>query len=588
MNKKFKIWRDKNGIPHVEAANLFDLYQGFGYAHATDRGMQMLLMRILGQGRVSELLDASEESLNIDIFFRKMNWAANIEEELAKLNQQEIRCLDSYCDGINSVLNEKIPWEFKLLGYKYEQWKKEDCIALSRMIGYLTLAQSQAEMERLFVEMVQAGLSKEKLDEIFPNILGGLDIELIKKVKLPERIIPPNLLWGIGAPRMMASNNWVISGTKTDSGEVIVANDPHLEANRLPNVWCEIALKIKDRFMMGGTMPGLPGVLAGRTNDIAWGATYSFADAVDSWIEKCKDGKYYREGKAQWIDFNKRTEIIKRKKKDPVEVTFYENDHGVLDGNPFEEGYYLATDWAANKSGAKSFSAIFKIREIKSTAEAMDTLGELETSWYFVIGDKKGNIGFQTTGKLPKRKKGVSGFVPLPGWKSDNNWSEFLSVKELPRILNPKQGFFVTANQALNEFGKTNPINMPMGRYRADRITNLLANGDNFTIDDMYKMHYDVYSLQAEYFMKILKPLLPDTPQGKILREWDLKYTADSKGAFLFENFYTALYREVFGKADFGEQVIEFLQKECGTFIDFYENFDRILLSKRSSWFGGR
>ena len=588
MKENLKIWRDKNGIPHIEALNESDMYWGQGYVHATDRGMQILLMRILGQGRVSELLDSSEESLKIDTFFRKMNWSGKTQGQIEKLSAQEKSYLDSYTEGINAAFSKKVPWEFKLMGYKPEKLTSQDCIMISRMIGYLTLAQSQAEMEKLFIEMVQANIPKEKLEELFPGILGGLDIELIKKVKLSERIVPPDRLWGIGAPRMMASNNWVVSGVKTASGKPILANDPHLEVNRLPNVWSEMVLKIDERYMMGGTMPGCPGVLVGRTPDLAWGATYSFADASDSWIEKCKDGKYYREEKKQWIPFLQRKEIVKRKKKDAVEIVFFENNHGTLEGDPFQEGCYLATEWAANESGAGSVSGIFGMWNAKSVEDGMNTLGKLEASMNFVFADSNGDIGYQMTGKIPKRSKGNSGFIPLPGWKKKNDWLGFLSLKELPRIKNPKEGFFVTANEDLNKYGKSDPINMPMGNYRADRISNLLEMESDLTIVDMKEMHYDVYSLQAEYFMKILKPLLPETEQGQILKDWDLKYSADSKGAYLFEQFYTELYKEVFGTADIGEQVVDFLKTESGIFVDFYKNFDRILLSEKSAWFNGR
>ena len=139
---------------------------------------------------------------------------------------------------------KKPPWELKLLGYTPEPWKAEDIITLSRMVGYLTLSQSQAEIERLLMEMIQAGVSHEHLEELFPGHLGGLDMDLLKKVSLQERIVPLDVLWQTAAPRMMASNNWVISGAKTASGKPILSNDPHLEVNRLPNIWCEIVLKM--------------------------------------------------------------------------------------------------------------------------------------------------------------------------------------------------------------------------------------------------------------------------------------------------------------------------------------------------------
>jgi penicillin amidase len=586
MNPKpdLHIFRDKNGTPHIEAETFDDMFWGQGFSHAQDRGVQMLMMRILGQGRLCELLNDSDESLGIDKFFRQVNWHNNLSHEFDKLEAKYQGYLQSYADGVNAAFAEKSPWEYKLLGYKPKKWQPNDSIMISRMVGYLTLAQSQAEMERLFVEMVQADISREKLEELFPGNLGELDIDLLKKVQLGERIVNPSSLWDMGAPRMMASNNWVIGGARTKSGQPIVANDPHLEVNRLPNVWVENVLSGGGRYVMGGSMPGAPGVLTGRTPDVAWGVTYAFVDAVDSWIEDCKDGKYRKEG--EWHDFKIRTETIKRKKADDVKVDFYENEHGVLDGDPHRPGLYLATRWTGADSGSITFRALFDMATASTAKEAMDVIGQVETGWDFVIADKAGDIGFQMTGKVPKRRAGISGFVPLPGWDAENDWDSYIRVDEMPRILNPKSNFFATANNDLNEYGQIPPINMPMGSYRAERINALLAEKDDFTVEDVFAMHADLYSLQAERFMAILRPLLPNTPQGDILREWDLCYDADSQGAYLFEAFYKELYREVFGKNGFGKDALDFLYDETGTFIDFYQNFDRVLLAENSSWFG--
>ncbi|MBT7074509.1 MAG: penicillin acylase family protein, partial [Anaerolineae bacterium] len=470
---KAKITRDENGTMHVNATTTKDMYWGQGFAHARDRGVQMLMMRVLGQGRLCELLNDSEESLGIDKFFRQMNWHNNLEREFDKLEEKYQGYLESYADGVNAAFTEKSPWEYKLLGYKPSKWTANDSIMISRMVGYLTLAQSQAEMERLFVEMVQADIPREKLEELFPGNLGELDIDLLKKVQLGERIVNPASLWDMGAPRMMASNNWVIGGTRTKSGQAILSNDPHLEVNRLPNVWSEIVLSSGDSYLMGGTMPGAPGVLTGRTPNLAWGVTYAFVDAVDSWIEDCKDGKYRKEG--EWHDFHVRTETIKRKKADDVKVDFYENEHGVLDGDPHRPGFYLATRWTGAESGSVTFRALFDIAEASTVQEGMDIMGQVETGWDFVFADNAGDIGFQMTGKVPKRRTGISGFVPLPGWDAKNDWDSYIQVDEMPRILNPKNNFFATANEDLNRYGKIPPINMPMGSYRAERINALLA-----------------------------------------------------------------------------------------------------------------
>ncbi|MFO7558435.1 MAG: penicillin acylase family protein [Desulfobacterales bacterium] len=583
---KEQIWRDQHGVCHVEGKNQNDLFRLMGYAHGKDRGMQILLMRILGWGRASEFLDSSDEMLEIDMFFRRMNWGS-VAGEVQKLTPEAKEITEAYCKGVNEALAEKTPWEYKLLGYKPEPWRTEDVIMLSRMIGYLTLAQSQGEMEKLLVELIQAGIDEERLHELFPGILGGLDIDLVKKVTLQERIVSPASLWNIAAPLMMASNNWAVSGKKTASGKPILANDPHLEVNRLPNVWYEMVLKANGRYAISGTMPGLPALLIGRNPDLAWSATYTFMDGTDSWIEQCKNGQYFREPD-QWVSFRKREEVIKRKKKDPVTIVFYENEHGILEGDPNQDGYYLTTSWAPADSGGVTLNSILKIWDIKSVTEGMNQLGKIETSWNLLLADKDGNIGYQMSGLMPKRREGISGFVPLPGWKKENDWQGFEKPEDLPRCYNPECGYFVTSNQDLNGYGKVRPINMAMGPYRSDRIADLLSGPEQFTCDDMIKIQYDVFSVQAESFMKILSPLLPKTAQGKILEEWDLKYDSDSKGAYLFHKFYRELCRKVFGENGFGSQAVQYIDTHTGVFNDFYLNFDRILLSKKSSWFRGQ
>jgi penicillin amidase len=226
--------------------------------------------------------------------------------------------------------------------------------------------------------------------------------------------------------------------------------------------------------------------------------------------------------------------------------------------------------------------------DVRETSGALAILGGVETDWSFVAADTAGDIGFQMSGLMPRRPDGVSGLVPLPGWDAANDWQGFVDAADLPRAFNPEAGFFTTTNQDLNNFGNTAPANAPMGPYRAERIARLLSERDDLTVADMCRMHYDVYSTQAERFMQILRPLLPDTIPGRILGDWDLCYDAASEGAYLFEAVYTALYREVFGTTVIGTAVVDYLAAETGLFIDFYDAFDTVLLSPSSPWFGDR
>ena len=472
-----------------------------------------------------------------------------------------------------------------MLGYKAFEWTIEDTIVMSRISGYIGLAQSQVEMEQLFAQMAQKGVDRQLLKELFPMIQKDVDFDLLKKLKLNNTIVPDSLKWNLSMPSFMASNNWVISAELTKSSKPILANDPHLEINRLPAVWYEVAIESTDSYTHGATMPGIPTIIIGRSKALAWGVTYAFMDASDCWIEKCKDGNYFKDGK--WHAFIKRKEIIKRKKSKALDIVFYENEHGTLDGNPNEEGYYLSRKWSGDKSGAQSIKVGLKLMMAASVKEGMALAGQIEGAFSWVFADTKGNIGYQMSGLMPIRKSGQSGFTPMIGWTSDNDWQGFVAADKLPRLMNPEKGYIVTANHQLNHLGTENPINIAMGDYRARRIEEMILENNSHTIEDSKTIQYDCYSLQAKDYMAYIKPLLPDNDNAEILRLWDFKYDTLSEGAYLFEQIYKRLFAEVFGTA-LGLDVNDFLQNKAAIYYDFYQNFDDILLSEESAWFLNR
>jgi len=189
----------------------------------------------------------------------------------------------------------------------------------------------------------------------------------------------------------------------------------------------------------------------------------------------------------------------------------------------------------------------------------------------------------------------VSGLAPLPGWEPGNDWQGFALPDDLPRALNPPDGFIATANHDLNHLGRVRPLNLPSAPYRAERIQSFLAQEKRFAVDDMKALQFDLYSMQAARFMAVIKPLLAsfeDTHAAAVglLSSWDLTYANDSKGAFLFEQVYRALIEEVFGseQAGLGSVMLALVVEKTSVFIDFYWNFDRVLLSEKSAWFGDR
>ena len=584
------ILRNNHGIPEISARTIADLMRGLGWVHANDRQMQTLLTRILLQGRAAELLKADEGLIAIDTYMRRMNFLPDPQEQVARLDPGTHTAMVAYVSGFNEWIRDNGPvFEFKLMGYRHpEPYTPSDCLLLGKAIGFLGLADIQANMEKFLVELIQKGVSEKKLKDLFPYLTDPIDADLIGKVKLSPPLVPEAVEWFNRLPRFNASNNWAVSGRHTRSGFPILCNDPHLEVNRLPNVWQEVVLRLPGDNLMGITVPGSPALITGRNAHLSWSLTFSYMDMLDYRIERCRDGQYYR--KDGWKPFTVRKEEIKIKKRDPLRIVVHENENGLLEGDPQKEGLYLVLGWSAAKGcGAEDFNAMMNVMTASSVEEAMTWFRRMEmVSMNWVVADSRGDIGYQMSGRHFNRPDGVSGLLPLPGWEEKFNASGFNDPDDLPHVFNPPEGIIATANHDLNYLGRSNPINLCMGPYRADRIVQLLETGSDLDVAYMKDMHYDLYSLQAERLMKIIGPLLPDTDNGRTLKAWDLCYRADSTGAMLFESVYRAIIDVVFGDHGFGREVVGHIFSETSLFNDYYANLDRILQKRSSAWFDGQ
>ncbi|MFF4905801.1 penicillin acylase family protein [Streptomyces sp. NPDC001260] len=585
--RAISLTRGPGGVVHLAATDDADLYWRLGYCHAHDRALQLLLTRIVISGRACELLQDDDEMMAADRWMRRIGLARDLDTEVAKLSPADRTLADSYCAGINAALAERMPWELRALRYRPEPWTVADSIVLSRAMGYVQFSEHQAEMERLLVQMVQAGVPRESLEEIFCGRLEGLDVELVRQVRQTEGLIPDSIRWSVALPRAVATNNWVLAPSRTRSGRAILSSDVHLEVNRLPAFWYESVFELDDRFLITATIPGLPFPAIGRTDELAWAPGYGAMDTVDSWIEDCRDGRFRRriDGADRWERFRKRTEVIKRKHRQAVTLTLFENDHGLLDGDPTAPGLYLSTGWTGHDTGAALLSAGFAMLHAADVTAGMQALGRIETSWHWVLADATGDIGYQQSGRMPLRRAGWSGLVPLPGWDPANDWAGFATPEELPRARNPKAGYLASANNDLNHLGVRHPVNLPMGQDRAARIGELLEGRSDWTVDTVLEMQLDVYSKQAERFMAILRPLLPASESARVLRDWDCRYDEASHGAVAFERFYHQLLSDVFGDAC-GPQVARYLLAETAVIPGMFCDFDRPLLDPDSGWFG--
>lgn len=590
QNGIIRILRNPHGIPEITAQTLPDLMHGLGWVHANDRQLQTLLARILLQGRAAELLKGEASLIAVDTYMRRMNFLPDADVQLARLTPDIRTALDAYVDGFNRWMDAFGPvFEFKLLGYRRpEPYTAADCLRLSKAFGFLGLADGQANMEKFLVQIIQNGLAPDKLRELFPYLSDPVDTDLIKRVKLSPPLVPEAVAWLDRLPRFNASNNWAVSGRHTRSGFPMLCGDPHLEVNRLPNIWQEVVLRLPDNTLAGGSLPGVPGLILGRSRYLAWSATYAYMDMLDYRIERCREGGYYRQ--TGWTPFTVREETIRVKGKPAIRMTIHENEHGLLEGDPHVAGHYLVLGWsAASGCGARDVEAMLRMLDTRDVRTGMALLRQMEVvAMNWVLADIRGNIGYQMSGRHFNRPPGISGLLPHAGWERRFDPQGFNDPEDLPAVFNPPEGIIATANQDLNYLGQSRPINLCMGPYRADRIIDLLESGDRLDVAYMKDMQYDLYSLQAERLMKIIAPLLPDTDNGRILKAWDLRYDARSTGAMLFESVYRAVIDVVFGDHGIGRDGLAYLFSKTRLFNDYYVNLDRILEKPSSAWFDGQ
>jgi penicillin G amidase len=581
--------RDKNGIPVICASSLKDLYFGLGWIHAHDRFLNMEVGRIVARGRGAECFDPS--LLKLDIEMRRYSLLNDAEAESARLNGKSLQLINAYCAGVNQRLETgSLPFEFKLLGHRPDSWTPADSIITAKLIGVTDLTETQGWMEKFIIQLIKQDVSLKMIKELFPYLTEEPDreyLEIIRQVRLTGSIVPESIKWA-ELPRLQCSNNWVVRGEKSKSGKPIFCGDPHLDTSRLPAIWQEVIMESGDFFFIGATVPGIPGPAMGRTNYLAWSPTYGNIDVIDYFIEDVKDG-LYRCG-SERRSFNIREELFAIRNSDPVRVRYFENEHGVLEEEPVESGYYPCLAWsAARNCGAETIKNMFEIPLCRNAEDALERFSELDfAAFNWVVADTKGNIGYRMSGRNPVRKEGCSGLLPLPGWDKSYNWQGFHDRKSNPSLFNPPEQYIVTANQDLNHLSPVRVINIAMAPYRTRRISELLAVRDDHSVESMKKMQYDIYSKQAEDFMKLFRPLLPDSEAGKILAGWDLVYSPDSLAPTLFENILSELLWIVFGELNFGREVFDFLANETILLHDYYWNFDRILLGEDSAWFRGR
>jgi penicillin amidase len=586
----FDLRRTPEGVIRIRAADDLALSRGLGFAHANDRFVAMVLLRLVAQGRLAECVQTNEETVSIDVFMRQLGLRRSSIAEVTRLSDDSRAVLEAYCAGVNAWMSAfRRPAALVAVGCQPEPWAIEDCLAIIKVMGYIGLAQTQADLERFLVQAIAAGVSRPKLKALFGSPLDALDDELatlLANVQLHQPLVPPAVRFASALPHMKGSNNWAVAASRTATGGALQCNDPHLEVNRLPPIWYEFVGHLPDDYRAGISLPGVPGLVMGRTKRLSAGFTYGFMDMVDFFVEEIRDGKARRGD--SWVALDVHEEIVERRNAEPLRLEIRETVHGVLEVDPTKpvpDGFHLSRAWSFHRRGAaESVAAMHGLVKARGVEDGMKAVRGLAISSNWLLADRDGRIAYQQAGLMPKRRG--SGMLPLPGWDPANDWTGFVDPAELVSELDPPSGVLVTANENRNRAGYPAAINAAMSPSRAERIAQLLGDRQDLGVPDMKAIQSDLYSLQAERLLAMLKPVLPDTPEAARLRQWDRRYDVDSRGAVVFEHVYAALLREVFGREMFGEPLWDHLVRETSLVADYFGFFDDVLHGENPLFFG--
>lgn len=561
-----EVFREPSGIVHIQAQNENDLFFTQGFVHAQDRLWQMEYQRRLGAGRLSEVL--GENTLRQDLYLRTLGLYQAAESAYQNLSPEVRHIIDVYTAGVNSYLTTAptLPLEFRLLDYEPEPWQPVDVLVLIKT-NSLNLS-ANLGVELLRSQLLARGLSTNRIEELLPpypedapTILQSNDLnQLALNVTPPSTVelqeLPETMQKGIEVLQPLdlalstpiaASNNWVLSGSRTTTGKPFLANDPHLNL-QMPSIWYQVHLKSPTLDVIGATFPGLPGVLIGHNRQIAWGVTNTGIDVQDLYIlEETADGQGYLY-QDQVYPYQVRSETVRVKGAEPVLLQVESSVYGPVISNALGLNQTLALRWVSLEPVDGTIEAFLGINRADNWEEFKLALQSyVAPSQNFVYADREGNIGYFAPGKIPIRQPEHTGLYPVLG-TGEFDWQGFIPFEQLPQVLNPESGFIVTANNKISPrdypYDITGYFDEP---YRAERINNLILSKDKLSFEDMQAIQLDQVSLLYHDFRPILERLSLGSERASTWRDrllsWDGNTHPDSVEATVFEAWYTQLTR---------------------------------------------
>jgi penicillin amidase len=567
------VRRDAHGVPHIEAATMDDLVAAQGYVVAQDRLWQMDMARRFAAGELAELLGPSV--VEHDKLQRVLQIRPTAEHLTATMPADQRHMFEAFARGVNAYIAahpNNLPAEFRLLGYKPRPWQPVD--------SWLVTMNMAARLDTLYPwklerEKVQARLGPTLAADLYPTTTwrDHPPTQLIPDLTAPQQNVPQapldesqvsledllhlRDLLQLGEDGCNSckpgSNEWVVSGAHTASGKAMLSNDMHLE-HSIPDIWHEEDLQAGSFHVSGVTTPGIPLIIEGHNEHIAWGFTTLNGDVQDVYVEKTNpQGEYWtRNG---WHNPEHDREVIRVRFGSDVVLDAETTDHGPIITPLFpHETRMLALKWTVYASDLRGFP----VQAIDAAGDWEEFRQALSTWWgptqNLAYADDQGHIGYQAVGLFPIRPAGLS---PIPvvetGSAPDNDheWQGYVPFAQLPTAFDPEYGILATANARITPDGFPYPLALNWDApYRNERIWKWLSSHQKLTPADMLTLQMDTFSEVDHGLAQRFAYAIDRSPAANaklrqaadLMRSWDGVVSKDSVAAEIVDAAKRALW----------------------------------------------
>ena len=556
------VTTDENGVPHIEAETLEDLYTAQGYVQAQSRMIQMDLSRRQASGMLSELI--GESALTTDKYFRTLGLRRAAEKSVDMYSDEALDVLQWFSNGVNAYIDEAtadgtLPIEYLLIGGEPAEWTPIDSLTIGKYMAF----DLGGHWERQAFNMYALDtFSEEKALELFPyypedrmNIIDDAEIDIVTSFQ--DAIIPEPF---------NGSNNWVVSSEKSASGMPLLADDPHLGL-ATPSIWYQMHLEAEEMNVSGVIFAGVPGIILGHNDEIAWGVTNTGPDVQQLYMEKRNpDDEHAFLFEDEWEEADVIPEPIHIKDEKTLEYEVIETRHGPIISEfaaDSGEDEVLSLSWTALDPTAE-LQAILEMNQASNWDEFEEGLEKFHVpAQSFVFAARDGTIAMKANGKIPIYEDGEDALLPLPGWEEKYVLDEYIPFDELPTVIDPEKGFIATANNKM--VGDAYPYhisNVWAQPYRYERIYDVLNSKDDLTVNDMQALQMDTMNLRAEEFVPLFMETLETSPLTEaeetaldLLAEWNYEDKVNLPQPLIFDRWIEKIEATLY--ADMHEEVMD-------------------------------